>query len=277
MTKNYDVRTQATWLSAGAAISAIIVVVAVFWSSQFESTQSRQSDSNDSDAMRVEVSGKRTRGEMLPATPPPTEGTNQPLVSDSTIQESRILGVFMEARTPLLARRQKEQGFPKDFDYRSWNRLSVDAAADKGDLEALNKRAVLRLWEGREDWVDHEPLIRGSGFYARLRAAEAWGLISSDLLNNFSGHGRLPTAPMRNLRAGLAWELVTQYLGHPPIHYDLDGALHGPHALPLRSVGFADIVEAEEMALEILRLVNSERHRRGWPPLRAQWVSEARL
>lgn len=179
--------------------------------------------------------------------------------------------VFDQAQNETLARRRREQGFPPDFDYRSWNRLAVEAAADEGDLMALNQRAVLRLMEGREDWMDHEPLIRGSGFYARLRAAEAWGLVSTEGLNRSRGGNAARTVPVKNVTAGLAWDLVTQYFGHMPLLLDSSGQLRGPNARALQSISFVEVFEAEEMALSILRYVNDERRRRGWPPLRAQW------
>jgi hypothetical protein len=179
--------------------------------------------------------------------------------------------IFAEARDPETAQRRTEQGWPPDLDFRSWNRLAVEAEAEQGDLVALNKRAVIRLAEGREDWLDHEPLIRGSGFYARLRAAEAWRLIYTQRLNGRGGGLAAYRIPENQVVVGLAWDLVAQYLGHMSVLIEMGGSFRGPHARALDSVGFVDILEAEELALGILRYANDERRRRGWPPLRAQW------
>lgn len=179
--------------------------------------------------------------------------------------------IFAQAESLETAQRRMEQGWPPDLDFRSWNRLAVEAAAEQGDLLALNKRAVIRLAEGREDWLDHEPLIRGSGFYARLRAAEAWRLIYTQRLNGRSGGLAAYRIPEDQVVVGLAWDLVAQYLGHMSVLIEMGGSFRGPHARALESVGFVQILEAEEMALGILRYVNDERRRRGWPPLRAQW------
>ncbi len=179
--------------------------------------------------------------------------------------------IFSQAESLETAQRRTAQGWPPDLDFRSWNRLAVDAAAEQGDLLALNQRAVIRLAEGREDWLDHEPLIRGSGFYARLRAAEAWRLVYPQRLNGRSGGFAAYRIPEDQVVVGLAWDLVAQYLGHMSVLIEMGGSFRGPHARALDSVGFAQILEAEEMALGILRYVNDERRRRGWPPLRAQW------
>lgn len=179
--------------------------------------------------------------------------------------------IFAQAESLETTQRRLEQGWPPDLDFRSWNRLAVEAVADQGDLLALNKRAVIRLAEGREDWLDHEPLIRGSGFYARLRAAEAWRLIYTQRLNGRSGGLAAYRIPEDQVVVGLAWDLVAQYLGHMSVLIEMGGSFRGPHARALDSVGFVQILEAEEMALGILRYVNDERRRRGWPPLRAQW------
>lgn len=202
---------------------------------------------------------------------PPNEPAAQDFNPTRPGQIIKTYLIFAQAPGPEIAQLRTEQGWPPDLDFRSWNRLAVEAAAEKGDLEALNKRAVIRLAEGREDWLDHEPLIRGSGFYARLRAAEAWRLIYTQRLNGRSGGLAAYRIPEDQVVVGLAWDLVAQYLGHMSVLIEMGGSFRGPHARALESVGFVQILEAEEMALGILRYVNEERRRRGWPPLRAQW------
>lgn len=177
----------------------------------------------------------------------------------------------MKPRTEEKIRLREAQGWPTDMDFETWNREEIEAAAAAGDLQALNKRMVLRLVEGRADWLEHEPLIRGSGFYARMRAGEALSLISASLLRQ---RNRRSEVPARSVVEALAWDLVARYLGHTSIFWEIPATswVHNYiFSSKEGSIGFYELVEAEEVATRILRFINEERRHRGWAPLRANW------